>query len=231
MTLTNTYENARKVSLLAYNGHEMDGMHILQGYNTGAAYYDSELQGVILKSNMTFDGEKHRGYYGYTTVNLPPDGYDATENAFVGPYGSLAHPKALVRGGCTNNDGVGEKLAAALQKDLVLKPKESVCVIFVCGVAFTREKVLEIRNNYTPEQCEKSLNAVREKFANQISLVSISTPDEKLNEMFPWLKHQTNMGSRWARVRSNGYRDMLSDTDCLACFNPVLALERFERIW
>lgn len=38
------------------------------------------------------------------------------------------------------------------------------------------------------------------------------------------------MGSHWARVRSNGYRDMLSDTDCLACVNPELALSRFERI-
>lgn len=48
--------------------------------------------------------------------------------------------------------------------------------------------------------------------------------------MFAWLKHQSNMGSHWARVRSNGYRDMLSDTDCLACVNPELALSRFERI-
>ena len=48
--------------------------------------------------------------------------------------------------------------------------------------------------------------------------------------MFDWLKFQTNMGSHWARVRHNGYRDMTSDTDCLACVNPQKALERFLRI-
>ena len=38
------------------------------------------------------------------------------------------------------------------------------------------------------------------------------------------------MGSRWARVRHNGFRDLTSDTECLASFAPELAWERLKRI-
>ena len=57
------------------------------------------------------------------------------------------------------------------------------------------------------------------------------TPDKTLNKRFcPWLCYQTNMGSRWARVRHNGYRDIVSDTECLAVFNAPLAWERIKRL-
>lgn len=45
-----------------------------------------------------------------------------------------------------------------------------------------------------------------------------------------WMKYAADMGSRWARVRHNGYRDLTSDTECLACVNPRLAWERLKRI-
>ncbi len=229
--LKNTGDRDMKLSLFSYNGHNCDGAYTPQGYNTSHAYYDKELCGIICKGNKNFEGEKYKKHFVYTVMNCEADGYDATENAFIGPYGSLAYPKAQRRGGCTNTDGTGEKLAAALQKNLTLKPGENKTVIFMCGVAFSAEHIAEVRSRFdTAEKCGKCLAEVRKSFREQAEGVSIITPDEKLNEMFPWLKHQSVMGSNWARVRSDGYRDILSDIDCLACVNPKLALERLERI-
>ena len=38
------------------------------------------------------------------------------------------------------------------------------------------------------------------------------------------------MGSRWARVRHNGYRDLMSDSECTGSFAPKLAWERYKRV-
>ncbi|HFC11752.1 MAG TPA: hypothetical protein ENJ56_02830, partial [Anaerolineae bacterium] len=45
-----------------------------------------------------------------------------------------------------------------------------------------------------------------------------------------WLKRQISLGTQWARVRHNGYRDLMQDIGAMAFFNPTLALTRCERV-
>ncbi len=230
VTLKNRSSETRALRLLAYCGTGVDGAHISQGYNLGQADFDKDLNGVIGKTYSFFDG-KTREVNAFFAMNEQADGYDAAENAFVGSYGSTSYPKALMRGGCSDTAGLGEKLGFALQKDIMLKSGEETTLAFVCAVAFGRDEALEIKRRYeNSAKVTAELQAVKDKFSAQTDGVSIETPDNKLNEMFPWLVHQANMGSRWARVRHNGYRDMMSDTECLAAVNPTLALERFKRV-
>ena len=99
------------------------------------------------------------------------------------------------------------------------------------GVAFSLDEVYDMKKKYaTANFYNSEREAVLKKFSSEVDGVTVHTPDEMLNSMFEWLKHQSNLGSRWARVRHNGYRDMTSDTDCLAAVNPELALERLKRV-
>jgi cellobiose phosphorylase len=149
----------------------------------------------------------------------------------IGPYGSVAHPLAADRGGLSSSPCCGEKAAFAIEKETVLSPSEEKEIIFVLGIAFSREEIKKYMNIFaSSEAFTAEKKKVLTKFTDEVSSVSINTPDKKLNCTFEWLKHQSNLGSRWARVRHNGYRDMTSDTDCLASVNPDLALERFLRI-
>ena len=45
-----------------------------------------------------------------------------------------------------------------------------------------------------------------------------------------WLERACLLGAHWARVRSLGYRDVVSDCDCLASFNPERAATDFKRM-
>lgn len=229
-TLKNHSTQTRTLRLLSYCGTGVDGAHVLQGYNLGQADFDKELNGVIGKTYSFFDGDT-REVNAFFAMSEPADGYDAAENAFKGTYGSLAYPRVLTRGGCSNTAGLGEKLGFALQKEITLKSGEQKTVSFICAVAFSRAEALAIKKRYeNSADAAAALQAVKDKFSAQSAGVSIETPDDKLNELFPWLVHQANLGSRWARVRHNGYRDMMSDTECLAAVNPSLALERFKRV-
>ncbi len=231
LKIKNETEQKRTVTVWGYAGTTIDGPYVRQGYNLSQADFDPELNGVISKNYCDFFGKHNIPYYSFMALSEKADGFDASVNAFIGPYGSLAHPLALERGGCSNTAGNAEKLAFALEKKIELEAYEEKELVFICAIAFTREEAEEIRCRYSvPENVEEELKQVKTKFARQIDGVKIDTPDPELNLLFSWLKHQANMGSRWARVRHNGYRDMNSDCECLAAVNPALALERFKRV-
>lgn len=231
LKLKNLSDETRTFKAVVFCDTKMDGMYQRQGYNTGAAKFSEELNGVVTCAYIPFEGDNLKTAYGFLALSEVADGYDCSYNSIIGPYGSFSHPKILERGGCSNTDGLGEKLSFALEKNVTLAPCEEKELVYICGAAFSLEEAREMKDIYAnPENFDKEKENVLKKFKSQISMVSIETPDELLNKMFEWLKHQSNLGSRWARVRHNGFRDLTSDTECLACINPELALERFKRI-
>lgn len=226
----NKSDRTREVKVLAFCNSEFDGKYSRQGYNTTANEFCPKCSCLYLAKRVKiFD--KTQIAYGFLSVDGACDGYAGAYNAIVGPYGSFSHPVILEKGGCNNTVGCGEKLAYAMEKKVILAPGETKEVVFIAGIAFSPEEMVQMKEQYaTPAYFESEMRAVLEKFESETSMVSIHTPDPMLDKMFDWLKHQSNLGSRWARVRHNGYRDMSSDTDCLASVNPELALERFKRI-
>ena len=226
----NKSDRERELKVLAFCNSQFDGKYSRQGYNTTANAFCEKISSLYFTKRTKLFG-KEQTTYGFLSVDGACDGYAGAYNAIIGPYGSFSHPVILEKGGCNNTVGCGEKLAYAMEKKLTLSPGEVKEVVFVAAFAFSYEEMKEIKEKYaTPAFLESEREAILNQFEQEVAMVNIHTPDEMLNSMFAWLKHQSNLGSRWARVRHNGYRDMSSDTDCLACVNPELALERFVRI-
>ncbi len=230
LTLTNNSNEEKTISALSYCGTELDYPYTPSGYNNGTADFDKELNGVLLDFYGYFNNKSIIPIKGFFASNIPAAGYDCTQNAFIGKYGSINHPEMLYKGKLSNTEGIAEKLGYSLEHHITLLPGESKKVSFIAAVAFSREEAVAIMDKYRSEdKIEKAFAIVAEKFDKQVADVTIHTPDEKLNMLFPWLCHQANMGSRWARVRHNGYRDTVSDCECLSAVNPKLALERLKR--
>ncbi len=229
--IRNESSKPRTLKLLGYFGTAVDGVYSRQGYNSIVSEWNDKLEGLINQSWCDFYGEKNRIFYSYMTMSERADEYCGSENGFIGPYGSVAYPAAVRKGSLPNLGGSGEKLGFALGKSMILQPGEEKTVHILCGISFTLEEAAEVRKTLCCDTgVEAALTAVQGKFRSQTGAVSIDTPDRELNQFFTWVKHQCNLGSRWARVRHNGYRDITSDTECLAAINPELALERFKRI-
>lgn len=231
LRLKNCSDEPRSLCVMAYCGTNVDERYTRQGYNTSRADYNEALKGLVFKSYADFYGEKNHCYYAYMAMSEKPDGYNGSVNAFIGPYGSFAHPKAVERGSLTNVGCNGEKIGFSLEKHVELNPGQEEEVVFLCAVSFSEDGMRKAVEYYSdPGNSDRELAAVKEKFQSQISGVTIGTPDQELNHLFSWLKHEANLGSRWARVRHNGFRDMTSDCECLAAVHPQLALERFQRV-
>lgn len=231
VSLRNDSGERQELKLIGACGTVVDDRYTRQGYNVSAASFDREFNGIICRRHCDFAGEKNRQFLGFMALSDTADSYECTVNGITGPYGSFAYPKCLKTGGLTGTDGNSEKLAFALQKNLALEAGESAELAFVCGVAFSDREAGELRRKYRKQaDVLAAKEEAQQRLLSRVEQVEIQTPDRELNHLFLWLKHQANMGSRWARVRHNGYRDMTSDTECLAALNPQLALTRFKRV-
>lgn len=228
VTLTNKGEQARTLRLVTYAKTELDGIYRPQGYNLGTGGFMKEKNAVFAHDYHPLYSERNRHIWGYMTASEDVSGFDSRRNAFIGPYGDEQHPVALTKhGGCTNSDCNSEKLCLALENTLTLMPGESRTVHFVVGVALDEAEIVRPM----ADSVETEFTAMEKKYQEVLSGVSIRTPWENFDHLINgWMKYAADMGSRWARVRHNGYRDMTSDTECLAAVNPRLAWERMKRV-
>ena len=230
--VSNLSDRTRDIKLIAYAENDFDEPYKYQGYNTYAAAKDDALNGVHFDFREDFEGTS-RPFCFFLGCGQPLSGWDCARNAFIGPYGTLQDPAALHRGGCAGSACVAEKMGFAVQRSLRLAPGESAFVSFVVGLAPDLARANALLARFAaPDQIQRELALVEEKYARRLSgRLTLRTPDENLNKLLNvWLPYQTDMGSRWARVRHNGYRDIASDTECLAAVNPGLAWERIKRL-
>ncbi|MBQ0010896.1 MAG: hypothetical protein KBS76_07350 [Ruminococcus sp.] len=228
ITLKNEGTDSRTLKLISYVRTEMDDPYKPQGYNLASGGFDTERQAVYGRYFHAFGSDKNRLTFGYMTSSEAVTGFDSRRNAFIGPYGDEQHPVALEKGtGCTGSDCNSEKLCLALENTVTLKAGEEKTVHILVGLAFDPSEML----TPTAEKVGADFAAMEEKYARVLSGVRIETPIEHLNQLYNgWLRYAADLGSRWARVRHNGYRDMTSDTECLAAVNPELAWERMKRV-
>lgn len=232
VTAKNTSRQNKSVKIMVYADNYLDGGYTYQGYNIGSVDYTGKVNGIHYGHERDNWNGKKQHFESFIVCGQPLSGYDCAKNAFIGPYGSVAEPKALYNGGCTNSACIAEKFGFAVQTTLELAPNEEKTATFILGVAESCDKINELTARFdSGEKVKAELNAVKEKYTAFLGKTQIKTPDKEMNKLCNnWLKYQTVMGSRWARVRHNGYRDLVSDIECLASFNPSLAWERIKRL-
>ena len=228
VTVTNESARARTLKIIPYYATSIDCKYAPQGYETGNADLCHDKNAVYGVGWSSFGSGKPHRVYGYLHANETVSGYDTRRSAFLGTYGSKNEPSALIKHqGCTNSDCIAEKICFALENECHLASGESHTFYYIAGA---EESLADIPND-APAELDRQFEEMRKKYEKLCEKVTVETPWDNLNHLFnDWLKYQTNMGSRWARVRHNGFRDLTSDTECLGCIDAPLAAERLSRV-
>lgn len=227
-TIENVSKTEKQLSLITFANTEVDGRYRPQGYNLATGGFNKKKNAVYGKFYDCFYSTRNIPLWVYMTSSEKADGYDSRKNAFIGPYGTVAYPNAIVKNLlCQNSDCNSEKLCLALQNNVCVKPGETVTVHTYVGCAVNEDEMFKP----TDAKVKKQFSDMIKKYDDVLSGVEINSPWENFNYLINgWMKYACDMGSRWARVRHNGFRDLTSDTECLACVNPKLAFERIKRI-
>ena len=228
ISLKNHSNRRREVSLIPYAKTDVDSPYKPQGYNIATGDVYKEKNCVYGFFYQAFNSQRNLPMYGYMSSSQKISGFDTRKTAFVGAYSDEQRPEALNKNlKCTNSSCFAEKLCFALQNDIVLEANEQKTLHFVLGVSFSKEEIVTPEDKWVQQQFQ----AMEDKYEQRIRQVQIKTPWENFDNLVNgWLPYATDMGSRWARVRHNGYRDMSQDTDCFSVINPSLAWERIKRV-
>lgn len=168
---------------------------------------------------------------GFHASNLKPAGYDGDKEAFLGRYGELNAPAAVVDGKARNSWGKWGDACASLQVDIELGAREAKTVVFTLGSTRSREEAVRLIKKYSNVRTvDQELRKVKALWDSFINPTFIETPDEAMNFMTNiWLRYQAISARLWAKCgyyQSSGgfgYRDQLQDCQIFFTTKPELA--------
>ena len=151
--------------------------------------------------------------------------------AFLGPFGTLAAPRALTASmQLSNTTGAGIDPCCALQIQIELAPFETRNVIISFGAAPSHEAATAVVTRSRARSFDEVLAAVHSYWDTTLNAVQVKTPDPSFNVMMNgWLQYQTLSCRLWARSGfyqasgAFGFRDQLQDCLALLTTRPELA--------
>jgi cyclic beta-1,2-glucan synthetase len=160
---------------------------------------------------------------------------DRTE--FLGRYGSLGEPGALLAGGpLSNRVGGGLDPCGALETTLSLEPGEEVEIVLALGQEASRSEALALLRRYRDIDLDAAFTAVTDFWEETLGAIQVKSPDRSMDVLLNgWLLYQTLACRLWGRTAfyqssgAWGYRDQLQDVMALCVARPAIAREHILR--
>ena len=168
-------------------------------------------------------------------------GRSGDRGEFLGRYGSLAEPEALLTANAhgralSGRVGGGLDPCGALQAALDLEPGEQADVVLLLGQGSSDDAARALVEKYRSADLDAVLKAVTDFWDRTLGAVQVKTPDRSLDVLVNgWLLYQTLACRLWARTAfyqssgAWGYRDQLQDVMALAIARPDVAREHILR--
>jgi N,N'-diacetylchitobiose phosphorylase len=172
-------------------------------------------------------------------VGAPIAGYDTDRNAFLGPYGTYAKPRALESGCCTNSLAAGDNACGVLQADIELAPGETKEFTVLMGVGRAGVEGKAAAEEFAaPEKVDAELAKLKAYWHGRLEGLTAATPDPAFNSMLAmWGPFNCLITYAWSRAASLiyagerdglGYRDTVQDLLSVMHAIPSEAVKRLE---
>ncbi|MBQ2263577.1 MAG: glycosyl transferase [Loktanella sp.] len=153
--------------------------------------------------------------------------YSADRANVLGPLRDMARPTGL--GDLSGRSGAALDPCAALQRDVMLAPGESVEIVFLLGQTATEDAARDLILRHRAADPDQTLAAVRQHWTDLLGAVQVTTPDRAMDIMLNgWLMYQTLACRIWARAGfyqasgAYGFRDQLQDGMALTALRPEM---------
>ncbi|MBK8817262.1 MAG: phosphorylase [Methylococcaceae bacterium] len=158
-------------------------------------------------------------------------GWTCNRTEFIGRNGNLNAPSGLLMASALKNrDGAGLDSCAVLDTAVVLKPNESIELVFLLGQGDDRPHASELIKRYRAIEAASTFTKVKALWKQVLGKVQVKTPDLALDlQLNGWLLYQTLSCRMWARAGfyqvggAYGFRDQLQDSMALVVARPDLA--------
>lgn len=189
---------------------------LLGGYTQYCDYYSSlsgeynPETGTVFGINRSPDCP-HDGYNAFLASDRRPDGYDTSRRRFLGNFGHVKTPEAVVDGQCRNSLAANEKLVVALEHGVELDAGGEVTFHIFLGtcrsMAGAEERLQPLREE---GRVEAEFDRLVQSKLQTMQRLSIETPEPKVNYLVnTWLKQQVQIYADVGSDNGRGFRDAM----------------------
>ena len=197
-----------------------------------------ELPGRELPSASGGRWNRSWDYIAFHAASPPPSGFECNKEAFLGMYGSLQSPRAVLQGHSLQMDGPWGDPIGSLRVDVSLAPGEEKAIIFTLGAVEELSEAERLVAKYRDvKAAQEALAKVKDFWHEFLSPLWVETPDRAFDIMNnTWLKYQAISGRLWGRTGyyqpegAYGFRDQLQDCQIfLLIGRPDLTLKQIRQ--
>lgn len=237
LTLANTSKRVRKLSVASYM--EL-GLGVAPDWHREfhKCFIETDFNkvlGAVFATNRLWEVPSERGhwnthwpYVAFHACNLPVASYDCDKETFLGRYGNVAAPSAVVRGRPGKRTGKWTEPIASIFTNVTMRPNQSRSLYFVLGAADNRDHAVELVKKYkSPAAAEEAYRTVRARWEALLGTTKVETPYPAIDIMLNvWLKYQAISGRLWGRTAyyqiggAFGFRDQLQDSQIFLPIDP-----------
>jgi cyclic beta-1,2-glucan synthetase len=232
LVVRNESPRARSLSVTAYAewvlapARVLGAPHIITGL-------DAESRAVTAHNpwNSAFPG------VAFMDLGGRQDEWTCDRREFLGRYGTLDAPVALLSGGALGaKAGPALDPCAALRSHFTLEPNASTSFLVLLGEASSEAGVRTLVEKYRGADFDGLLESTRAQWNELTGHLQVKTPDRSFDILVNgWLLYQTLACRTWARAGfyqasgAYGFRDQLQDAMALAIARPQLLREQILR--
>ena len=162
--------------------------------------------------------------------------YEGDKESFIGNYGSLQLPQALLTGKLTKKTSKWNDSVAIIKLNFTVEAGATKQSAVFMGIAEDKNAIQQSVANYkTPAQREDAFQKIISFWDNLLSPLEIETPDEAMNILVNrWLRYQAIAGRLWGRTAyyqqsgAFGFRDQLQDSLVFLPIAPELTEKQIK---
>lgn len=227
ITLKNNSSRERKMKVFSFVEFSLSGYKVYSNYYSNLFSEFDEGHNLLIAYNTTQD-RTHEWFNGFIASSETVERFDSSRKAFLGTYGHLNAPQAVVSGNCFNTLASNEDMVGVLQNTITLQPGETRSFHVLIGATDSLERARCMTAKlFAPGAIEREFTAVLKSRQDIMNTIRIDTPDEKVNNLVnSWIKQQVQLCAEAGRDTGKGFRDQLQDAWAIASFNPSLAKDK-----
>ncbi|MGE5715129.1 MAG: GH36-type glycosyl hydrolase domain-containing protein [Acidobacteriota bacterium] len=205
--------------------------------------FDEDRRAIVARNHMW---DVPSGRFGHWNTSFPyVSAFSTSEKvvsaqgdkaAFLGRYGSLRAPAALLGVGGPAAFGRHEDPIAALEVELDLAPEEARTIGFALATSDSEEKAVALGSRFVKdEESRRTLDEVRAGWQTRLAAHRMETPDPAFDAVVnDWARYQAIAARLWARCGyyqqsgAFGFRDQLQDSQVWLTIDPGRCREQIR---
>jgi cyclic beta-1,2-glucan synthetase len=234
LTLRNTSERARRLSVTAYAEWVL-GPSRAASVLSIVTEIDPQTGALFARNpwNLAFGSR-----VAFADLGGRQTAWTGDRREFLGRNGTLDSPAALAAEAppLSKRTGAGLDPCGALQAPVELEPGEALELVFFLGEAASEAVARALIERYRAADLDAVLEEVTDFWDDVLGTIEVKTPERSMDVMLNrWLLYQTLACRVWARSAfyqasgAYGFRDQLQDAMALALARPALTREHLLR--